>query len=214
MKKIILLLTLCFSIIHLHAQSDKKNMIGTHVSIGMGGYGPTRMKGAPSYHTKYYYAIGLDYSRQLSKRWDLCSGYEYTYTEMTVSLLAPPTPISSSLEEFSVKANLSMSTIPVQLKYHFGKLVYLNGGLLLNVVAKEKIKGIWTNEDFKANIALLLGIGLGIGFEHEFKSGILLSLNPYARLNGIGKAISLQSEAAEQYIYFQGGVSFGVGYKF
>jgi len=59
-----------------------------------------------------------------------------------------------------------------------------------------------------------LGVGLGIGFEHEFNSGIMLSLNPYARFNGIGKAASLQPDPLEHYKYLQGGISLGVGYKF
>ena len=115
----------------------------------------------------------------------------------------------------SIKAHLTMTTIPVQLKYHFGKVVYLNGGLLFNVVATEKRNIIWAIEkEEKAPVALLLGVGLGIGFEHTFTSGLTLSLNPYARLNGIGKGMSLESKPLEHYKYLQGGLSFGVGYKF
>ena len=115
-------------------------------------------------------------------------------------------------ERLSNEANLIMATIPIQLKYHLGKFVYLNGGLLLNIAANERIINPVDKED-KNNIALLLGFGLGIGFKHEFSSGITLSLNPYTRFNGIGKAASLQSEPHQHYKYIQGGVSLGVGYK-
>ena len=47
-----------------------------------------------------------------------------------------------------------------------------------------------------------LGFGLGVGFEREFSSGIILSINPYARTH-IVAGILLQS-----------GVNFGIGYKF
>jgi len=195
MKKIILLLTLCCSIIHLYAQNDKKNLIGTHVALGIGDYGAFGKKGGGSYDVKRYYTIGLDYSRQISKRFDFCSGFEYTYSNMTA------TP-HSSVEGYSPKAHLTMTTIPAQLRYHFGKFVYLNGGLLFNITAR--MNNIWPTEDKKTNVDLLLGLGLGVGFKYEFKSGIMLFLNPYVRYNGIGN----------DYKYAQIGGSFGVGFKF
>jgi hypothetical protein len=208
MKRITLLFTLCFSIIHLSAQTDKKNMIGTHAAFGIGGYGPVWLLGAPSFKTKYFCAFGLDYSKQLSKRWSFNSGLEYTYNEMTVTHHDFP-------EIPPHKANLQLATIPLQMKYYFGKVVYLNGGLLLNIVAKERMNSLWVQDKIeKTNVAMLLGVGLGIGFEHEFSSGITLSLNPYARLNGIGAGMSLQSNSQKHYKYLQSGVSFGVGYKF
>lgn len=207
MRKIILLLTLCFLIVHLFAQSDRKNLIETHIALGAGGYGPVGLVGAPSYNTKCYYTIGLDYSRRLSKHWDFCSGFEYTYNSMTAKSI-------TTGKLLTAKAHLTMTTIPVQLKYHFGRFMYLNGGMLLNITAKEQMNNFWTLLDQKNNVALLLGVGLGIGFDYEFNSGITLSINPYARYNGIGKAVSLQSESLEHYKYIQGGVRLGIGYKF
>ena len=216
MKRIILLFSLCLSIFHLHAQNDKKNLIGTHVAFGVGGYGTVRVVGAPSYDAKYYYTIGLDYSRQLSKRWDFCSGFEYTYNDLTM------TPPSTGVERPSWSANLRLVTVPIQFKYHFGKLVYLNGGTLLNISATERSEAFglgaegWypLNKEHKNGVALFFGFGMGIGFEHEFNSGMMLFLNPYARFNGIGKGLSLQKEALEHYKYLQGGVSLGIGYRF
>jgi len=34
MKKVIFLLLLCFSIVHVHAQNEKKNIFGTHIALG------------------------------------------------------------------------------------------------------------------------------------------------------------------------------------
>ena len=210
MRKSILLLTLCFSIIPLFAQSDKKNMIGTHVAFGTGGYGSARLKGAPSSKTNYFYTIGLDYSRQLSKRWDFCSGFEYTYTDLKKSFGY----YTDGKQAFN-SANLKMTTIPLQLKYHVGRFIYLNGGPLLNITAKERATSYYlTFEDATSDVAMLLGFGLGLGFEHEFKSGLTLSLSPYARFNGIGKALSFQSKPLEHYKYLQGGVNLGIGFKF
>jgi len=188
MKKSILLLILCFSIIHLYAQNDKKNMIGTHTSFGTGDYVLIKtLEG--SYNTKYYYSIGLDYSRTLSERWDLCSGLEYTYNYMKM------TPAFTGVKEPSRDVNLTLVTVPVQFKYSLGKLVYFNGGAFFNIL----------NRKDRRDADIFLGVGLGIGLKHEFNSGIMLSLNPYTRLNGIGNS---------HCKYLQGGVSFGVGYKF
>jgi len=201
MKKGIFLLILCFSITNLYAQNEKKNMIGTYTAFGTGAYGRIKpYEGGGSYNTKYYYTIGLDYSRTLSERWDLCSGLEYTYNDMTIK------PSFTGVGQPLSNVHLTLVTVPVQFKYHFGKLAYFNGGTFLNILAKDSDK-------YRPNVAMLLGIGFGIGFKHEFNSGIMLSLNPYTRFNGIGN-LSLHSESIKDYKYLQGGVSFGVGYKF
>ena len=217
MKKFIFLLLFCSCMIDLSAQSEKKNQIGTHFAVGFGGYGPIRLEGAPSYHTKYYYSIGLDYSRQIAKHWDICSGLEYTYNNMTAS--PPPYPMR---ERPSWPANLTLVTVPVQLKYHIGKMFYINSGIFLNIIANERMEA-WgfgdsgwysLDKENKNSVAMLLGFGIGIGLEHQFPSGLTLSLNPQARFNGIGNKISLQSDAMSNYKYLQAGASFGVGYKF
>jgi len=210
MKILVLLFAFCFSIVQLFAQNDKKNMIGAHGAFGFGIYGPIGLKGAPSYSSNHHYTIGFDYSRQISKSLDLCSGIEYTYNDMKL------TPASLGTERPSWSANLRLVTIPVQIKYHFGKVVYLNSGLLLNILASERSERYYDfiKNEIKSNVGLLFGFGLGIGFEHEFSSGITLFLNPYARFNGIGKAASFQSNPLEHYKFLQGGVSLGIGYKF
>ena len=200
-NKVIFLLTLCFFAVHLYGQSSKKNLIGTHVDFGTGGYGYFQSKGGSSYNVKYYYAIGLDYSRQLSERWDLCSGFEYTENRMTGKWGY------TGFEEddnWRFKAKLSMATIPLQVKYHVGKLVYFKGGLMFNVLSKLREEQRQTPKDRTSNVSLLSGFGFGIGFEHEFNSGMILSLSPYVKWNGI----------IERLKFIQTGVSFGVGYKF
>ena len=64
-------------------------------------------------------------------------------------------------------------------------------------------------------MAMLLGCGLGIGFEYALSnSGLVLSLNPYVRWNGIGELGSFQSNQAKGYTFLQGGVNLGIAYKF
>jgi len=205
MKRIIILFILCFCTIHLFAQNDKNNLIETHFSMGASGLGQIGVIGGGDYHSKSYYTISLDYSRQLSKRWDICSGLEYSYNSMTVTFHDFP-------EMAPRKAFLQLVTIPVQFKYHIGKVVYLNGGLLFNVLSRLK-EETWVPSKFQSentfqseNIGMLLGVGLGIGVKHEFQSGVILSLNPYARLNGFVRE--------GKYVFIQAGASLGVGYQF
>ena len=217
MKKIILLLLFCLSISHLYAQNDKKNLIGTHIAFGTGEYWWAVYHDGPSHNTNYYYTIGLNYSRQLSKRWTFGSGLEYTYNDMTVT---PSLFMGNERPPWS--ANLTLITVPVQFKYRFGKVFYLNVGPILNILATERGEAFgfgaegWypLNKEYKNAVALLFGLGMGIGFEHEFNSGITIFLNPYLRFNGGGKGVSLQKEALERYQYGQCGVSLGVGYRF
>ena len=199
MKKVLIIIGIIVCTIDLSAQNDKKNLIGTHFSMGASALGYNKfVLGGESYHTKYYYTIGLDYSKQLSKRWDICSGYEYSSNSMSVT--------NHDLPEMAPrKAFLRLVTIPVQFKYHLGKVVDLNGGLLFNLLSSLK-KETWAPLTFQSeNIGLLLGIGLGIGLKHEFQSGVILSLNPYARWNG---------NVYGKYVCIQAGASLGVGYRF
>ena len=205
MKRIVFLLIItCLSVVNLSGQTEtgKKNLIETHIAFGKGNYGHREsLLGAGGLDNKYYYTLGIDYSRELFKRFDLCSGMEYTYHNMMFIIYG------SESKEY-----LKLVTIPVQFKYHLGKLVYFNGGLFLNVLART-LSGWFDYETFRFNHSdrsLLLGCGLGIGLEHEFYSGVVLSLNPYARWNGIGKP----PPYPRPHQFLQGGVSFGIGKKF
>ena len=196
------------------SQADRKNLIKVHFSFGDGVY-TTTMDGIGGYNIKYYYSIGFDYSRVLSKSLDLSSGLEYTH----VNMMATPVYTGRNEERTPHKESLTLTaTIPVQLKYHFGKFFYLNGGLFFNILAK-------TSEDWSVksrdgeyrtthNLGMLLGCGFGVGFEHEIASGFVLSLNPYVRWNGVGGMGSFYFTQLTGFWFLQGGVSLGVGYKF
>ena len=194
-------------------QTDKKNRIGAHFAYGNGDYYAPNMMGGPSYDTKYYYSIGLDYSRTLSKTWDFCSGLEYTYSPMVATPEYMGEPILTLYNE-----HLTLTAIPVKMKCHIWKIIYLDGGIFLNILGRTSEE--WSvksrNGEYKSthNVGMLLGCGLGIGLEYElFGSGIMLSLNPYLRLNGIGSIGSFQSAQLTGYRFLQGGVSLGIAYK-
>ena len=156
MKKIAFLLIACFSVINLYSQTetDKKNFKGVHVAFGKGYFGHRKgLLDGGGLENEYYYSLGIDYSRKLSKRVDLCTGMEYTQNYVTI--LVYNTPHSYEY--------LKLLTIPAQLKYHFGKHVYFNGGLFVNVLAKYSAGNWVTSRDGRwvhtNNVSMLLGWG-------------------------------------------------------
>ena len=235
-KKILITIAVCFSAINTFGQTDKKNLVGMHSAFGTGNYRPVggrELMGAGGYHVNYYYSFGLDYSRVLSNHLSLCSGFEYTYSD--IKRTSSPMPAVTS-----TKVNIKFTTIPIQLKYNFWKFFYVNGGLFFNFAARTSwesyipisepivtiieeghlhVGGAEYKETNKLDI--LLGCGLGIGAEHEFRSGITLFLNPYIRINGIENAKQTQSFLKflkqgniDSRQFYQSGVNLGIGYKF
>jgi len=168
---------------------------------GVSAFNELGLATGTTFKTNCFYTIGLNYSEAISKRWDVCSGLEYTSNSMTV--------IPGSFGGYEIgryPADLMLFTIPVQFKYHLGKFFFVNGGPLLNIVSRISEKRSIENKVFHDNISMWLGLGLGLGIEHEFNSGIVLSLHSDVRSNGyfvLGK-----------HSYYQAGASLGVGYKF
>jgi hypothetical protein len=216
MKKSVLSIMMAVSIMTASfAQTDKKNKVGAHFAFGNGDYGAPNTYGGGSYDTNNYYSAGLDYSRALSNTWDFCSGVEYTYSNMTVT----PAYMGGESVCLPHKEHLTLTAIPVQMKYHIWKIVYLDGGIFLNILARTSED--WSvksrNGEYQSThyVGMLLGCGLGIGLEQElFGSGVMLSLNPYLRWNGIGGIGSFQFAQLKGYRFLQSGVSLGIGYKF
>jgi hypothetical protein len=211
-KILLLACMLLLCITGMYAQNNKKNLIGTHFALGTDKFYSPGAEGG-GFFPIYYYNTGLDYSRNLSRYWDFCTGFEFTRSNMVVK--SPD--ISSSND------NLKLVTIPIQMKFRFATFFYINGGLFLNVLARTGSE--WWIPPYKEQtnkVNLFFGCGLGIGFERELKSGITFSLNPYVRWNGLenvnrGKTFlgGLRKEGnINDFLYFQTGASLGVGYKF
>ena len=219
MKKIILLLIGFIFVFNLFGQDNKKNLIGTHIAFGIGKVTSFRITGIPEGVTgvgwhkidvKYYGGIGVDYSRVLTKHWDVCSGFEYTYDRIIC------------YADFGLKSSFSSFAIPIELKYRFKKYFYLSGGVFLNVLGGQRHYGYEnaSSVNFDPHLfphkGVSLGYGLGLGFEHIFNSGIVLYLSPYVRWNGTRKIISENETFSTtlNYKLLQGGMNLGIGYKF
>ena len=190
MKKIFFLLIACFSIVNLYSQTetDKKNTVDVYIAPGYGNYSGG---GAVPFN------IGIDYSRRLTERWSLGGGLErmaiLSHNKYDISTeLVGDEVVTRQTTRKGLFFDWEMTSIPIQLKYHFTKTVYLNFGPSLDISNGFSETGFG------------LGLRAGVGFEHEFKNGILLSLNPYLKADFGSWDVN----------YFLIAVNLGVGYRF
>ena len=97
MNRFLISVAVCFSVINAFGQTEKKNLVGIHSAFGTGSFRPIggrELMGGGGYNVNYYYGLGLDYSRAFSKRLALCSGFEYTYSD--IKHTSSPTPATTS----------------------------------------------------------------------------------------------------------------------
>ena len=182
-----------FDSVEHKAEINKKNTVGAHIGPGIGGV----MAGGG---IPFYFSAGIDYSRRFSERWSFCIGVEQ------LGFLGKRNVGDIHWEGETIEINSrikngphwEITTIPVQLKHNFGKLVYVHSGMALNI--------------FQYSSHTISGLGwiFGVGFERELNNGILISLNPH-----VGSSIFVkQMDGTNDTRYVKLGVSFGIEYKF
>jgi hypothetical protein len=197
MRTINLLILLLLAIaVNVNSQTgmDQKNTIGVYITPN---YWPVENG------FKRSFSFGIDYSRRLSAHWSLGGSIEEMGFISKNKMFAGPCEDENGLHvNVTSKSRNTLSfdsgilSIPVQLKYNFKNHIFFNTGPSLDVFYSE-----YNNEAG-------LGWRLGAGYEHVFKNGIALSLNPYLKWSSI--LVDFGNESS----YFFFGASIGVGYKF
>jgi len=190
MKKIFFLLIACFSIVNLYSQTEtvKKNTVDVYIAPGYGNFGGGN---------EIPFNIGIDYSRRLTERWSLGGGLERMAIlssnkyDISTEQVGDEIVTSATIRK-GLFLGWVITSIPIQLKYHFTKTVYFNFGPSLD------ISNGFSETEFG------LGLRAGVGFEHEFKNGILLYLNPYLKADFGSWDVN----------YFLIAVNLGIGYRF
>ena len=182
-KILYIILLICFLEVNLYCQTttDKKNSVHTYVSLSTGSFlfifGNT-------------FGIGVDYSRSFTKQWSLRSGIE----RLAIN--------GRDLQ--NVNFDLSITTIPLQVKYNFKKLVFLYFGPSFEALH-------FKNKELSIRYIMDYGLGwrAGIGLEHSFYNGIMLSFSNFYSWNNdrFGKYRDYETN---KHL----GISFGIGYKF
>ena len=150
MKKTAFIFLTCLLVVNIYSQTgiDKKNTIGAHVSRSHGNFADYGLSGTT-------FGVGIDYSRKLSERWSVCSGFKRFVA--------------------NVRENYDFISIamPVEFKRHYN-IFFINFGSYLEALQ-------FRYKEHNAKYLMYWGVGckFGIGLEPEFKNGITLSLNPY-----------------------------------
>lgn len=203
MKKYLILTLLIIAALKLEAQVGNKHYLGTHYSYGKAIYskGTYKLTNNRQYEGKDYFTFGIDYTYRTSETTDLGIGLSGTivslYLENTVIL--PGETRNAHYDE-----SFTILSVPVYLKYHFGKYFYLNPGLSFN---------------YHPSRGYTWGVGgfAGIGFEYTLFSSVSLSIAPQIQLN----ILSSGKRDNDDYNYsgFEDKVTLiggkiGIGYKF
>lgn len=165
MKRTVLLLTACFSAVHLSGQTEaegKTQTIGVHITPNL--WSITNHNHAPVIR------IGIDYSKRFANHWSFSSGLEQ-YIDVDEKFYG------------------FMTSIPVQLKYNYNKHIYFHFGPSLDIYGDNPSVwvgtklGVGYEYEFKNGLTLslnpylktighlhytfyiLYGFGLGAGYK-------------------------------------------------
>ncbi len=181
----------------LYGQVERENYLGIRYSYGAcdysrGGavFGSLAMK---DYKGKDFYILGLDYAHRTSKHLDLLLGFTFINNKLTIKSIGSSSTSDNQLFIFS---------FPVHLKYHFLKYLFIDGGFCVNVHPSLGYK--WG-----------AGVGIGVGGEYMFSSGITVSIYPFMQWDLLNFNIGRRSESIGGIdIMSQKGIGIGLGYQF
>lgn len=142
------------------------------------------------------FTYGVSYLRPLNKWLDIETGLEYLSCpiekESIVGTINGITTLTRS-------GTLSMLSTPVTVRANFLKYFFVNAGVLLDIdVSSNSIINTQTG----------LGSLLGLGVKYDFKNGISVFVNPYAKIH----SFPLSFDRDQQH-FMESAVRFGIAYK-
>ncbi|MBK5722634.1 hypothetical protein JGH11_17300 [Dysgonomonas sp. Marseille-P4677] len=202
MKGVSLLIILSFVIGFVYGQENKKHYIGGHFSYGRANIDIEKFEiNQPvykDYKAKNYYTFSIDYAYRISKNTEFITGLSASLIKLDLT----NTYSGSDRGPFTYDDSFGIFSIPIGLKYYFGKYFFANGGLSINY---HPSKGYTWG----------LGGFAGLGALYTFKSGLSLSLAPEIKMHMVsigGKENSTMSAFNDKIL--QLGFNIGIGYRF
>ena len=188
---------LCFlSFCHAFAQDNKMNNIGFFLGFGSSQVVHTSLDGGPSFDGKSSLHYGLSYSKYINRNLAFETAISYLETEIERQAGAIPNIGLSQKKQLP----LELVNLRAGLKFSFLRFLFVNGGLLLDFEVENEIIDHQTG----------IGLGVGIGAEYIFTSGLNIFVNPYLNQHAI---LPFQKESYHQRL-MDGGIRLGVGYRF
>jgi len=142
------------------------------------------------------FTYGISYLKPLNKWLDIETGLEYLSCPIeTKSIVGTVNGVTT----LTRSATLSMLTAPVTVRANFLKYFFVNAGVLLDIdVSSNSIINSQTG----------LGSLLGLGVKYDFKNGISVFVNPYAKIH----SFPLSFDRDQQH-FMESAVRFGIAYK-
>lgn len=196
MKKLLTLSMILFCFF-TKAQTRSKTFAITY-GLGNGdltNYSTNKVGYMNSKKGKLIRIFGLNYFDEIGKNLFVETGFsilKYDYTFTSWGMGGPG--ISSSSSEQSLKS----LSIPLKLRFEFGKYFFLNGGLIGDIGLSKTQQGV---SDISG---LGLGLGLGLQYYHNNKIGVFINpqINAHGLL-GFGSAIGI----------FERNITVGLAYR-
>ena len=187
----------CFVFVSLNAQnlSSERGKIGITYTLGKSNVANIPRVNSDSYHENlYHYSLGVNYIYPLNSWLEAETGIEYS--KNNIKFFAYPNGITYFVGE----RNLSLISIPLTLRADFLKFLFADAGTFIDFDFSSKDEIIDNQTG--------MGIVVGLGAKYDFKFGISLFVNPFARLH------SLVPFAPEKYHnrLFDKGFRFGMTY--
>lgn len=194
MKKTIVLLIILLMSITLVAQERKKNTVYI-IAAPSGVIYDYRgnVDGGGLYDGNMSYAVGLEYSRELFRNFELLTGVHYANNKIdyeSSSSSGPQFPVVKSA------FHLNYISVPVQVKYYLTNFFFLNGGGIVNFSIKEG------HSDAVNRIGLVFGLGGKIDVKDNYR----IVVNPFFQMNDLSSQRSMN--------FYNLGAKIGLGYKF
>jgi hypothetical protein len=207
-KQFLLLVAIIYATENTYAQKEKKNYISVNCSFGWNDYNRNGMTfggfgASHKYEGDDFKGIAIEYARQTAPNVEFCTGL----TATAAYLATASTYISGGSSNTSNnKDEIFIFSLPLHLKYHFLKYLFVEGGVDLNYHPSKGYR-------YGA------GLSAGIGAEYVFHSGITLSASPFGRWNlltgnehGMGDAGTYTMGESDTLSLW--GIKLGIGYRF
>lgn len=149
-------------------------------------YNTKNTVGAPSYSGRGFYGFGALASMEVEKNLDIVTGISYIGNRFRMT----PAPIGTY--PASTNVNVNIFSVPLILRYHFLKFLYVGAGPVFNINSGDRD---------------LNGIGLSglFGAEYAFDNGLVVTFGPNIRFYGL--------LPWKNYRLINSGVNIGIGYR-
>jgi hypothetical protein len=213
-KQFLLLVAIIYATENTYAQKEKKNCISVNYSFGwndynrngitIGGFGASH-----EYEGDDFKSVAIEYARQTTPNIEFCTGLTATAAYLVAtSTYANSLSGGGGSNTSNYRDKIVIFSLPLHLKYHFLKYLFVEGGLDLNYHPSKGYK-------YGA------GLSAGIGAEYVFHSGITLSASLFGqwnRLGSMGKEHNMGNAGTYTMVgadtLSQWGIKLGIGYRF